>query len=99
MDNSGLLREMLRMTLYSYEVRLLSEKVNEKNIHFIKEFIRNRFPVISDKEAGYLAWIVYCNSEGVIYQYTLKGVPISKARIVGKLSCISVSEMSSILPH
>lgn len=97
LENPGLLREMMRMTLFSDEVRTLSEKVDKQNVLFFKKFIKNKIPTISDNEASGLAWIVYYSSEGVIHQYALEGAPMSKEQVIIQLSFLFESAMSRLL--
>ena len=96
MENPGLLREMMRMTLYSEEVRMLSEKVDEQNVLFFKKFILNNIPAVGDDEAAGLAWIIYYSSEGVIHQYSLEGGPMSRTQVVAQLSFIYESAMKRL---
>ena len=97
LENPGLLREMMRMTLYSDEVRILSEKVDHQNVLFFRKFLMNSIHCISEEEAVGLAWIVYYSSEGVIHQYSLEGAPMSKAQVIAQLSFIYESAIGRLI--
>ncbi len=97
LENPGLLREMMRMTLFSDEVRLLSEKVDSQNVLFFKNFIQSNVPALREEDAAGLAWIVYYSSEVVIHQYSLEGGPMSRDKVVEQLAFIYESAMARML--